>query len=213
MCPKYQRTSFLSKIFHLPRREKKCRGVLGRVDRDHARGVLGERTELTQVSGTGIEVVPNLPKRWIPVLKSHRTSRSVGHRNRILRECSVGYRGRSEPFQDLGRVFTEQIPPVYFGWACYPTEHTVNCVVQSCIFNLTPLRLSEAYIKPYRTALSFGEKLLGTRRKICPQNRRAKRLPYRARGGILIRTHDGPKKLYIPLFLDTILGRDYYIPP
>ena len=31
-------------------------------------------------------------------------------------------------------------------------------------------------------------------------------------GGIVIGTH-GPKNLYIPLFLHTILGPDYYLPP
>ena len=30
------------------------------------------------------------------------------------------------------------------------------------------------------------------------------------RGGIVIRTHDVPKKPYIPLLLHTILGPDYY---
>ena len=30
---------------------------------------------------------------------------------------------------------------------------------------------------------------------------------------IVIRTHDGPKNSYIPLFLHTILGLDYYVPP
>ena len=30
-------------------------------------------TELTEVAGTGVDVVPNLPKRPAPELKSHRT--------------------------------------------------------------------------------------------------------------------------------------------
>ena len=32
-------------------------------------------------------------------------------------------------------------------------------------------------------------------------------------GGIVIRTHDGPPSPYIPLFLHTTLGPDYYVPP
>ena len=38
------------------------------------------RTELTEVSGTGIEVVPNLPKGPVPVLMSYGTYRSVWYR-------------------------------------------------------------------------------------------------------------------------------------
>ena len=30
---------------------------------------------------------------------------------------------------------------------------------------------------------------------------------------IVIRTHDGPKNPYIPLFLHAILGPEYYVPP
>ena len=33
------------------------------------------------------------------------------------------------------------------------------------------------------------------------------------RGGIVLRTHDGPKNPYITLFLHTILGPDYYVLP
>ena len=33
------------------------------------------------------------------------------------------------------------------------------------------------------------------------------------RGGIVIRTHEKPKKQYIPLFLHTMLGPDCYVPP
>ena len=50
----------------------------------HGTGILGTdvdgRTELTEVSGTGIDVVPNLPKRPVPVLEVYRTYRSVRHR-------------------------------------------------------------------------------------------------------------------------------------
>ena len=38
------------------------------------------RYGLTEVSGTGIDVVPNLPKCPVPVLKVYRTYRSVRHR-------------------------------------------------------------------------------------------------------------------------------------
>ena len=37
-------------------------------------------------------------------------------------------------------------------------------------------------------------------------------MPY-FRGAIVFRTHDGLKKTYISLFLRTILGPDYYVPP
>ena len=33
------------------------------------------------------------------------------------------------------------------------------------------------------------------------------------RGAIVMRTHQGPLKPYIPLFLRTILGPDYFIAP
>ena len=32
------------------------------------------------------------------------------------------------------------------------------------------------------------------------------------KGHSIIRTHDGPKILYIPLFLHSILGPDYHVP-
>ena len=40
----------------------------------------GCHTELTEVSGTGIDVVPNLPKCPVPVLMLHRNYRSVRYR-------------------------------------------------------------------------------------------------------------------------------------
>ena len=52
------------------------------------------RYTLTEVSGTGIQVVPNLPKCRVPVLRSYRTYRSVGvpasSSYRTIPECSVG---------------------------------------------------------------------------------------------------------------------------
>ena len=38
-----------------------------------SRDIFGGITELTEVSGTGIEVVPNLPKCWVPVSSPYRT--------------------------------------------------------------------------------------------------------------------------------------------
>ena len=38
------------------------------------------RTELIEVSGTGIDVVPNLPKCPVPVSEVYRTYRSVRYR-------------------------------------------------------------------------------------------------------------------------------------
>ena len=46
------------------------------------------RTELTEVSGTGIDVVPNLPRCPVPVLKSYRTCRGVRYRHRCLTELT-----------------------------------------------------------------------------------------------------------------------------
>ena len=58
-----------------------CTGYTG------TRGSFGGSTELTEVSGTGIEVVPNLPKCRVPILKSGRTHRSVGYRYRAQTEA------------------------------------------------------------------------------------------------------------------------------
>ena len=46
------------------------------------------RTELTEVSGTGIDVVPNLPRCPVPVLMSYRTCRGVRYRHRCLTELT-----------------------------------------------------------------------------------------------------------------------------
>ena len=43
-------------------------------------GIFGGRTEFTDLSGAGIEIVPNLPECRVPVLKSYRTYGSVGYR-------------------------------------------------------------------------------------------------------------------------------------
>ena len=62
--------------------------------------VLVDVLNLPKMSGTGIEFVPNLPGVFGGVLRPYRTLPRT-----------------------LGRVFTEQGPPVYFGG--YPTEHTL----------------------------------------------------------------------------------------
>ena len=63
--------------------------------------LLGERTELKEVSGTGIEFKPNL----------------TGVFGRVFAAVP------KTPVR-FGNVFTEKIPPVYFG--TYPTEHTLG---------------------------------------------------------------------------------------
>ena len=63
------------------------------------RGVFGARIEVTEVSSTGIEVVPNLPECRILVLKSYRTPRSVEYR----------YRVRAEPYRSV-RYGSEAVP-------------------------------------------------------------------------------------------------------
>ena len=56
------------------------------------RGVqMSGRTELTEVSGTGIEVVPNLPKCRVPVLRLYRTT-PVGKIPPEYPYPGVGYR-------------------------------------------------------------------------------------------------------------------------
>ena len=55
-------------------------GVFGRVYRYHTRGIFSGRTDIAEASGTGIEVVLNLPKTRVSVVKSYRTYRSVGCR-------------------------------------------------------------------------------------------------------------------------------------
>ena len=42
---------------------------------------LGGRTELTEVSATGIEILPKLTKCRVPVLGSYRTHRRIGYRH------------------------------------------------------------------------------------------------------------------------------------
>ena len=68
---------------------------------------LGRRTGLTEVSDTGIEKVPNLPKCWVPILKKYRTYRSVRYRSRKKYRTyrSVGYRYR-------GRTGLILVPPL-----------------------------------------------------------------------------------------------------
>ena len=74
--------------------------MFGRVYHTGTRGMFGGRTEVAEVSGTGIEFVPNL----------------TGVFGRVLR-----------PYPTLsktpGRVFTEQIPPVNCG--TYPTKRAL----------------------------------------------------------------------------------------
>ena len=70
--------------------------MLGRLYPYYTRDILAGRTERTEVSGTGIEVLP---------------------------ECSVEFDAVPNLTEDFGRVCTEQTPPGYFG--TYPTEHTL----------------------------------------------------------------------------------------
>ena len=61
-----------------------ARGMFGRalyITPVYTRGIFGGRTQVTELSGTGMEVVPNLPKRRVPVLGPYRS----------LPKTSVGY--------------------------------------------------------------------------------------------------------------------------
>ena len=73
----------------MPRRaiyETCSRVCFGRVS--SARGIFGGRTEVTEMSGTGTEVVPNLPNCRVPVLKSYRNYPIVGYRCRVRIELN-----------------------------------------------------------------------------------------------------------------------------
>ena len=68
----------------------------------------GCRTELTEVSGTGIDVVPNLPKCLVPVLMSYRTYRSVRYRYEIMYRYRYRYR---HTLKYICRQYRRYIPP------------------------------------------------------------------------------------------------------
>ena len=103
------------------------------------------RTELTVASGTGINVIPNLPKCLIPVLMSHRNYRSVRYRYWCRTELTEvpgtginvvpnlpkypvpvlmsNRASRSVRY----RLYRRYIPAVCFGK--YRTEHTLLCML------------------------------------------------------------------------------------
>ena len=80
--------------------------MFGRVYRYHTRGVFGGCTEVTEVSSTGIEFVPNLTKVFRRVLRPYRT----------LTKNSVGYLPGKYRRLNLVRPH-------------YPTEHTVRLII------------------------------------------------------------------------------------
>lgn len=58
----------------------------------------------TGMSGTGLEVVPNVPKCGVRVYMSYRTCRSIGY----------GYGSRTEPYRGVGvRVWITYLPDKY----------------------------------------------------------------------------------------------------
>ena len=117
--------------------------MLGRVYRCHTRGIFCGRTILTEMSGTGIDVVLNVPKCRVPVLKSIRTYRGVGYRYRVRNE--------------LHRIVREGIEavPIYFGGVNTPgiRYHTLpKCRVPV-------LRSHRIYVSD--TGIDFVPKLTG----------------------------------------------------
>ena len=50
----------------------------------------GRRTELTNVPGTGVDVVPNLPKCPVPVLEVYRNYQSVRHSTKVCTGTGTG---------------------------------------------------------------------------------------------------------------------------
>ena len=85
----------------------------------------GCRTELTEVSGTGIDV-PNLPKCQVPVLMLYRNNRSVRYRYESLyryRRCWYPYRTELAEVSGTGFDVIPNIPkcpvPVLMSYRSY----------------------------------------------------------------------------------------------
>ena len=80
---------------------------------------------LPEVSDTDIEVVPNLSKCRVPVSSSYRT----------IPECSVGIEAISNLTEDVGMVFAEQIHRVYLVLVLVSIKiRTLNHVFLGCLF-------------------------------------------------------------------------------
>ena len=76
-------TNFSTKlplISYFPVNKNHKRSSVCSVRYRYSRYRYGCRTELPQVSGTGIDIVPNLPKCLVPLLMSYLTYRSVHYR-------------------------------------------------------------------------------------------------------------------------------------
>lgn len=107
----------------------------------------GGRTELTEVSDTGNEVVPNLPKYRLPVFSAYRTRKYNGVFDRILRSTgSLGFLGKGVPvpgvclridFPNLPRchrtspkcrvpIYVEAIPMIFYTYKMHGAHNTTN---------------------------------------------------------------------------------------
>ena len=84
------------------------------------------RTEVTEVHGTSIDVVPNLPKCPVPVLMSYRSYLSVRYRYWCRTELNE-VSGTSIDVPNLPRCPAPVLPAVWLG--TYRTEHTFLCML------------------------------------------------------------------------------------
>ena len=71
------------------------------------------RTEVTEVSGAGIDVVPKLPKCPVPVLMSYRTYRSIRYRYPCCTEVTEVSGTGIDVVQNLPKCPVPVIPAVY----------------------------------------------------------------------------------------------------
>ena len=93
-------------------------------------------------------------------------------------------------------------------WLCYPLP--LFTVVGMIYFEVVNMSLSSRYLQ----AAIAADKIWGVQLEPARFCLFISLLPSDLlRGATLIRTHDGYKNPYTPLFLHTIVGPDYYIPP
>ena len=93
----------------------------------------GCRTEVTEMSGTGIDVAPNLPKCPVPVLMLYRTYRSVRYRYESLYPYRrYRYPCRTELTDVSGAgIDVSNLPKWYLG-------HTELTEVSGCLLYTSP---------------------------------------------------------------------------
>ena len=91
------------------------------------RGIFSERTELDEVSRTGIEVVPCLQNCRVPVLRSYPTYQIVGYQHQVCIKPYTSVRERIELTED-------SVSPVFFGTR--PIERTLGDICSTSSSNI-----------------------------------------------------------------------------